>query len=147
MWDFRFSRRRAWRWQPSGFAAPCSLVEVFRRFRDAFCLHHQGDDPVMMEAASTSSETSLNSYQTTRRNIPEDSYLHSGPVLSMTQLAGIFVMLGLFYVAICCLCGRTRMVVACNTFSRPSEPNFTTWIMATKINYGTGNNFRDFCRG
>jgi hypothetical protein len=24
--------------------APCSLVEVNRRFRDACCLHHQGDD-------------------------------------------------------------------------------------------------------
>jgi len=26
-------------------AAPCSLVEVDRRFRDAYCLHHQDDDP------------------------------------------------------------------------------------------------------
>jgi hypothetical protein len=24
--------------------APCSLVEVYRRFRGACCLHHQGDD-------------------------------------------------------------------------------------------------------
>jgi hypothetical protein len=24
--------------------APCSLVEVYRRFRGAYCLHHQGDD-------------------------------------------------------------------------------------------------------
>jgi hypothetical protein len=24
--------------------ASCSLVEVYRRFRGAFCLHHQGDD-------------------------------------------------------------------------------------------------------
>jgi hypothetical protein len=31
---------------------------------------------LMMEAASTS-ETSINLYQTTRRNIPEDSYPHS----------------------------------------------------------------------
>jgi hypothetical protein len=23
--------------------APCSLVEVYRRFRGAFCLHYQGD--------------------------------------------------------------------------------------------------------
>jgi hypothetical protein len=23
--------------------APCSLVEVYRRFRGAYCLHHQGD--------------------------------------------------------------------------------------------------------
>jgi hypothetical protein len=25
-------------------AAPCSLVEVDRRFRGAYCLHHQGDE-------------------------------------------------------------------------------------------------------
>jgi hypothetical protein len=24
--------------------APCSLVEVDRRFRGAYCLHHQGDE-------------------------------------------------------------------------------------------------------
>jgi hypothetical protein len=40
--------------------APCSLVEVYRRFRGACCLHSQGD------------ETSVNFYETTRRNIPED---------------------------------------------------------------------------
>jgi hypothetical protein len=27
-----------------GDVAPCSLVEVYRRFRGACCLHHQGDD-------------------------------------------------------------------------------------------------------
>jgi hypothetical protein len=41
--------------------APCSLVEIDRRFRGA-----------MMEAVTTS-ETSVNFYQTTRHNIPEDS--------------------------------------------------------------------------
>jgi hypothetical protein len=24
--------------------APCSLVEVYRRFRGAYCLHYQGDE-------------------------------------------------------------------------------------------------------
>jgi hypothetical protein len=59
--------------------APCSLVEVYRRFRGACCLHHQGDESLvalMMEAASTS-ETSVNFYQTTRCNTPEDSHLHT----------------------------------------------------------------------
>jgi hypothetical protein len=62
--------------------APCRLVEVYRRFRDASCLYHQGDDrpasiiALMMEAASTS-ETSVNFYQTTRRYNPEDSHLHT----------------------------------------------------------------------
>jgi hypothetical protein len=51
--------------------APCSLVEVYRRFRGPCCLHHQV--ALMMEAASTS-EMSVNFYQTTRRCNPEDSH-------------------------------------------------------------------------
>jgi hypothetical protein len=45
--------------------APCSLVEIDRSFRGAYCLHHQGDRP----------EMSVSFYQTTRRNIPEGSSL------------------------------------------------------------------------
>jgi hypothetical protein len=56
------------------FVGPCSLEEVNRRLRGACCLHHQR--ALMMEAARTS-ETSVNFYQTTRRNNPEDSYLHT----------------------------------------------------------------------
>jgi hypothetical protein len=52
--------------------APCNLVEVYRRFRGACCLHHQGT--LMMEAANTC-ETSANFFQTTWRNNPEDSHL------------------------------------------------------------------------
>jgi hypothetical protein len=44
---------------------PCSLVEVFRLFIGARCLHHQGS--LKMEAASTT-ETSVHFYQATRRN-------------------------------------------------------------------------------
>jgi hypothetical protein len=43
--------------------APCSLLEIDRRFI-----------ALMMEAVSTS-ETSVNSYETTGRNIPEDNHL------------------------------------------------------------------------
>jgi hypothetical protein len=46
--------------------APCSLVQVYRRFRGA----------LMMDAVSTS-ETLVNVYQTTRRNNPQDSHLHT----------------------------------------------------------------------
>jgi hypothetical protein len=60
---------------------PCSLVDVYRRFRDTCCLHHQGDElwsrwviALTMEAASTS-ETSVNFYRTTRRYNPDDSHL------------------------------------------------------------------------
>jgi hypothetical protein len=44
--------------------APCSLVEVYRRFRGACSI------ALMMEAAST-----FETYQTTRRNNPENSHL------------------------------------------------------------------------
>jgi hypothetical protein len=49
--------------------APCSLVEIYQRFGGAYFLHHQSDHAV------STSETSMNIYQTTRRNIREDSYL------------------------------------------------------------------------
>jgi hypothetical protein len=49
--------------------SPCSLVEIDRRFRGPYCLHHQ-------EVVS-SFEMSVNFYETTRRNIPEDSHLHT----------------------------------------------------------------------
>jgi hypothetical protein len=39
---FRFSRRRAWRWLSSGFSRRVVLVEVYRRFRGAYCVHHHG---------------------------------------------------------------------------------------------------------
>jgi hypothetical protein len=51
---------------------PCNLVEVYRHFRGSCCLHHHGI--LMMEAASTF-ETSVNFYQATWCNIPEDSDL------------------------------------------------------------------------
>jgi hypothetical protein len=51
---------------------PCSLVEVYQRFRGVCCLHHQ----LTMEAARTS-ETLVNLYQTTRRYNSEDSHLRT----------------------------------------------------------------------
>jgi hypothetical protein len=50
--------------------APCSLVGVDLRFRCAYCLVR-----VVLEAVRTS-ETSVYSNETTRRNVPESSYLH-----------------------------------------------------------------------
>jgi hypothetical protein len=49
--------------------APCSILELDRRFRCAYCLYHQGD------RRESTSDTSANFYETTRRNIPEDSHL------------------------------------------------------------------------
>jgi hypothetical protein len=59
--------------------APCSLVEVYRRFRATCCLLS-----LMMEAASTS-ETSVHFYQTTLRNSSEDSHLHKRISLFFTS--------------------------------------------------------------
>jgi hypothetical protein len=54
--------------------APCILPETDERFKGAYYLHHQGD--LMTEAVSIS-ETSVSFYETTRRNIPADSHLHT----------------------------------------------------------------------
>jgi hypothetical protein len=43
--------------------APTSLVEIDRRFRNAYCRHYQSDESVL--------------YQTAQRNIPEDNHLHT----------------------------------------------------------------------
>jgi hypothetical protein len=40
---------------------------IYRRFRSAYCFHHQGDEAVC------TCETSVNFHQITRRNFPEDS--------------------------------------------------------------------------
>jgi hypothetical protein len=53
----------------SWVVSPCSLVEVYRGSITRAIAP-------MMEAASTS-EKSVNFYQTTRRNNPEDSHLHT----------------------------------------------------------------------
>jgi hypothetical protein len=54
--------------------APCSHVEVERRLRSAYCLHHQG--ALVMETVRTS-EKSFNFNVTTRRHIPEEPKLHN----------------------------------------------------------------------
>jgi hypothetical protein len=51
----------------------CSLMKVYRRFRGSCCFYHYSIAP-MMEAADTS-KTSVNFYQTTRRNISKDRHL------------------------------------------------------------------------
>jgi hypothetical protein len=51
--------------------APCSLLEVYRRFRVDYCLYRPDNVGI------TTSETSVNLYQTTMRNAPEKSYLRN----------------------------------------------------------------------
>jgi hypothetical protein len=57
LWEFRFSRRQIWRWQPSG---------ILRRVVRA-----------LMMVAERASETSVNFYQTARRNVPKGSHLQN----------------------------------------------------------------------
>jgi hypothetical protein len=49
---------------------PCSLVEIDRRFRGVCCHHHIA----LTTEAVTTSENSVNFYETTGRNIPEDGH-------------------------------------------------------------------------
>jgi hypothetical protein len=65
LWDFTFSRRQVWSlvfWD----VAPSCHGEVDLRSRDAYCLHHQGDD----DGGSTHPETSVHLNVTARRYIP-----------------------------------------------------------------------------
>jgi hypothetical protein len=56
--------------------ASYSLVELYRRFRDVYCLHHQGDDHHDY-GGNAFSETSVYLYETTRRHIIEGCRLHT----------------------------------------------------------------------
>jgi hypothetical protein len=53
------------------------MVNVYRRFRGACCLHHQGATIIALMKAINTFETSANFYRTTRRNKPEDSHFHT----------------------------------------------------------------------
>jgi hypothetical protein len=54
--------------------ASCSLVEVYKRFCGACCLHHRG-----------TSETAVNVYHSTRQNNPEDSHLLAEGMMMMSK--------------------------------------------------------------
>jgi hypothetical protein len=54
--------------------ASCSLVEIDRRFRDAYCRHQI---ITLTLGAVTTSGTLISLHQTTLRNIPHDGHLHT----------------------------------------------------------------------
>jgi hypothetical protein len=57
--------------------APCTLVEVDRRFGGAFCFLHQGDE-----------------YEITRRNIPEGCHLRYAGYLVGSEVKCILYRIG-----------------------------------------------------
>jgi hypothetical protein len=88
--------------------APCSLVEVYQRFRGPCCLHPPTSTrlhTLTMEAARTS-KTLANFCQTTRRYNPEDSHL-------------LFLRLSVAIAAIRC-CTMTMRVVHSSIVSLPA---------------------------
>jgi hypothetical protein len=80
----RFYGSRTWGWGPEiqlahvkaviWVVAPCSLIDVYQRFRGPCSLHHQ---VTLMMEASRPSETLVNVYQITRRYNPDDSHLRT----------------------------------------------------------------------
>jgi hypothetical protein len=100
--------------------APCSLGEVYRRFRGACCLHHQGD------------EASVNLHQTTWRNNPEDSHLHTRHRQNLKS------HLGRSYVkfsGIGCIPAFKWLVVILLT-DNSVDFYFRSWLLLQKIIYG-----------
>jgi hypothetical protein len=51
----------------------CRVVKVYRRFKRAYCLHHQNDHPDAIHI----SETSVSFYDITWHYIPEGCRLHT----------------------------------------------------------------------
>jgi hypothetical protein len=75
------SKSRSFKMAVFWVAAPCRLLWVYHRFRDLYCLHHQGDD-----LCPLTSEMLVNSYQSTRRYNPEDSHLLSHSLRSSRHI-------------------------------------------------------------
>jgi hypothetical protein len=78
--------------------APCSLVKVLTKFQ-RHLLPQSSGRWVMMAAVSTS-ETSVNFYQTRRRNIPEDSHFHTVPFFSPKDGDSMFLWNGGIYLQV-----------------------------------------------
>jgi hypothetical protein len=76
---FRFSWRRVWR-RAFWYISSCNLVDVDRRFKGAYCPHHQDDH------SSRTSETSVYFNDTTWRYIPEGCHLRLWCWLNLTGL-------------------------------------------------------------
>lgn len=64
--------------------AKCGLLENYRRFRDAYCIHHQID--CSGNGRNKFSETSVSLHQTTRRNTPEGRIAFTEPETLHTKI-------------------------------------------------------------
>jgi hypothetical protein len=96
--------------------APCSLVEVYRSFRGVCCRPDDGGSKHL---------TSVTFYQTTRRNIPEDSHLHTR-ISPSSRLVKLEILL------------HSRLLGGCNNIAfqhdLTSRPGFGTGELSLSNN-------------
>jgi hypothetical protein len=103
--------------------APCRLVLVYRRFRGPYFVI-----ALMMEAVQIS-ETSVNSYQSTRRYNPEDSHLQLNYCLIMRFILIFFSVSGFisFILSICGVSIQFRFVFASVPPGSPTKAAVWVW--------------------
>jgi hypothetical protein len=123
--------------------ALCCLVESYRRFRGAYCLHHQTlSNPLLYlnphfrarlinrpdDGGSKHLWMSVNLYQTTRRNIPDNHFLScAGSVITFSSIQ--FYHTIVFSVnrglksGVQCVCARAWVCV----FIPANHPNCCHW--------------------
>jgi hypothetical protein len=63
--------------------APCSLVEVYQRFRDPCCLHHQGDE----QAARAKTVRDIGISQPRQKPWPKDRFHTRGLLIALLMEA------------------------------------------------------------
>lgn len=67
---------------------PCSLVEVDHRFRQAYCLHHQGGDRDSKRLWNAGQF-----YETARHNIPDSCHLHNCRCVNLKSVIKFVLLL------------------------------------------------------
>jgi hypothetical protein len=121
------------------FAARCRVVQVYQRFRDPYCLHHQDDEKAartrnwleiltcsfisnrflasdvliaLMKVAVRTSEM-VNLHQSTRRYNTEDSYLHFKPnrrTVTACYEGTKVLRMRIYSISFSVVCGTVRFV-------------------------------------
>jgi hypothetical protein len=118
-------------------AAPCSLVDTYRRLRGAYCLLLPERWVALMMDTVSAFETSVSIYQTTRRSIPEDSHLHTRRhgnqkyhiTLLTFSIWGSFrrVLPNNVLYGICCFAPKIRILTVVTSFTYPKKNTNALW--------------------